>query len=129
MTTYELTGKFVAEGALACRGGRIFAAFKRPGEQRNTLHEVKLTQPLQLVIIGVTPGAYYKDGDCSLAFDDVTGELWMYNTCSPNPSTGGDARPILWKTGIVIAPGGGGTTDSVARQQIAAVRSHLRNTP
>lgn len=120
MTAYVLTGKYVADGALAARGGRIFVAFKAPGGQRNTLYEVKIVgTAATLITIGMTPGVYYKDGGCSLAFDDATGELLMFNTCSPNPTTGGDAVPILWATGIFVA-GGSGTVDAWARQQIAA---------
>jgi hypothetical protein len=119
MTTYVLTSKFVSDGAIAARGGRIFVAFKPPGAQRNTLYEVKLSGTSALLTaIGNTPGTYYKDGNCSLAFDDASGELLMLNFCSPNPATGGDAVPVLWTTGIVVA-GGGGTVDSVARQLIA----------
>lgn len=120
MATFVLTSKYVADGAIAARGGRIFVAFKAPGAQRNTLYEVKIVgTAATLIAIGMTPGTYYKDGGCSLAFDDASGELLMFNTCSPNPATGGDAVPILWTTGILI-PGGGGTVDSVARAQLAA---------
>ena len=126
MSVYELTSKYVADGAIACRGGRIFVAFKRPGEQRNTLCEVRLSASgASLIPIGMTPGVYYKDGNCSLAFDDVSGELLLLNFCSPNASTGADARPVLWKTGIVVAAASG-TVDSVARQQIADLKAKLR---
>lgn len=125
MTTYELTGKFVADGAVAVRNGRIFVAFKRPNEQRNTLHEVKLAPSLQLIPIGLTPGAYHKDGGCALGFDDVSGELWMLAFCSPT-TTGGDARPVLWRTGIIVAPSGAaGTVDAWARQQLALHEARL----
>lgn len=121
MTTYVLTGKFVADGAIAARGGRIFVAFKLPGGQRNTLSEVKIVgTTATLTQIGMTPGVYYKDGSCALAFDDETGQLYMFNTCSPNPATGGDAQPILWKTDIVI-PGSGGSAD------LTAIRAQLAN--
>lgn len=121
MTTYVLTGKFVADGAVAARGGRVFVAFKLPGQQRNTLLEVKISgTTATLATIGMTPGTYYKDGNCSLAFDDETGQLWMLNFCSPNPATGGDAVPVLWQTNIVI-PGSGGSTD------LTAIRAQLAN--
>lgn len=122
MTTYELSGPFVSTGPMVVRGGRIFAAWKRPGEQRNMLFEVK--PGVAVTPLGYTPGTYYKDGECSLAFDDLTGELYMLNFCSPDPATGGAARPVLWKTGIVVA-GGGGTVDSAALAQLAAHEARL----
>ncbi len=125
MTTYALTGKFVGDGAIAARNGRVFVAFKPPGSQRNVLNEVTINGTTTVLTPvgspnGLTPGTFYKDGGCSLAFDDATGRLWMFNTCSPNPATGGDAVPILWDTGIVIAAGAASTVDAWARQQITA---------
>jgi hypothetical protein len=118
MSTFELTGKFVGDGAIAARGGRIFVAFKMPGQQRNMLSEVHINGTFaSLTPIGLTPGVYYKDGACSLAFDALTGELLMLNTCSPNATTGGDARPVLWRTGIVIAPGGAADATLAAQVQ------------
>jgi len=129
MTTYELTGKYVADGAIAVRGGRMFVAFKPPGQQRNVLYEVQISgSTASLIAHGMTPGVYYKDGNCALAFDDVTGELLMLNFCSPNPTTGGDARPVLWKTGIVIAAAGGEGVDTLARTQIANLIAKLHQT-
>lgn len=116
MTTYELAGKFVADGAIACRGGRTFVAFKPPNQQRNVLYEVQIASGVaSLVAHGSTPGTYYKDGNCALAFDDVSGELLMLNFCSPNPATGGDARPVLWRTGIVVPLVSSSTVDTTAR--------------
>lgn len=130
MSVYELAPKFVSQGPLAIRGGRIFTAWKKSGEQRNTLFEVKIVNGVaNLEGHGYTPGTYYKDGECFLAFDDVTGELCMLNFCSPNPTTGGEARPVLWRTGIFVAATATGTIDAVARQQIAQLRTYLRNTP
>jgi len=122
-TVYELAPKYVADGAMAVRGGRIFVAFKPSGSQRNALFEVKRTATgVQLVSIGMTPGTYYKDGGCALAFDDVTGELLMFNTCSPNPATGADARPVLWMTGIKVAPASG---TALTQAQLDKVRLTL----
>lgn len=98
MTTRELTGAYVGDGAMAIRNGRIFVAFKPPGQRRNILHEVGAT----LVPIGPVPGAYYNEGGCSLAFDDKTGELLMLAACSTDPGTGGACRLVLWNTGIVV---------------------------
>lgn len=120
---YELSGPFVSTGPLAIRGGRIFAAWKRPGEQRNMLFEIK--PGLAPIALGFTPGTYYKDGECALAFDDLSGELLMLNFCSPDPATGGAARPVLWRTGIVIQAGGSTSVDAYARQQVAALDARL----
>ncbi len=125
MSTYELSGKFVADGSIAIRGGRIFVAFKPPNQQRNVLYEVQISGgAVSLIAHGLTPGVYYKDGNCSLAFDDVTGELLMLNYCSPTATTGADARPVLWFTGIVIAASGNGV-DTLARTQIATLITKL----
>ncbi len=115
MTTHELAGPFVSQGPLAIRGGRVFVAWKKPGEQRNTLFEVKAGVP---VAIGIMPGLYYKDGGCSLFFDDVTNELCMLNFSSTDPTTGEEARPVLWRTGIIIA--GVPAVDQLARDQANA---------
>lgn len=129
MSTYELTGKFVATGALAIRGGRYFVAFKPPGEQRNELFEVTFASTgtgFALHSLGFTPGVYYKDGDCALAFNDATGELIMLNFCSTSPTSGNEARPVLWRTGIVVsAAAGSSATDVTARQQIANLITKL----
>lgn len=113
MAVYVLTGKFVGDGGLAIRGGRRFAAFKPPGGQRNTLYEVHITNGVvALTAIGMVPGTWYKSGACALAFNDQTNELEVFSTESANPATGGDAQPVLWTTGIFIAPiGGGGASD------------------
>lgn len=98
MTTRELTGAYVGDGALTVRNGRVFVAFKPPGQRRNILHEVGAT----LMPIGPVPGAYYNEGGCSLAFDDRTGELLMLAACSTDPATGGACRLVLWQTGVVV---------------------------
>jgi hypothetical protein len=56
---------------------------------------------VRLLSIGLTPGAYYKDGTCAVTFGPG-GEVWVLNTCSPDPATGSVARPVLWRTGIVV---------------------------
>ena len=125
MAVYELSAAFVSTGAMAIRGGRIFAAWKRPGEQRNMLFEIK--PGVAVTPLGYTPSPpgviYYKDGECSLAFNDATNELCMLNYCSPDPTTGGAARPVLWTTGIVIAGvgGGGSGVDQALRNALAAL--------
>jgi collagen triple helix repeat protein len=96
----ELTGKFVGDGAIASQNGRHFVMFKPPNAVRNVLYELLLA-PVRLIPIGVTPGAYYKDGACALAFGPG-GELWAFNTCSPDPATGSAVRPIFWQTGVFV---------------------------
>ncbi len=121
LTETELAGKFVADGAIAWQNGRGFVFFKPPGDQRNKLYEVLLA-PVRLVPIGYTPGPYFKSGACSLTFGPG-GELWALDTCSPNPATGGDARPVLWQTGIMVGapvPAGG-----VTSAQLATVKADL----
>lgn len=121
MTVHELSAAYVGDAKLAIQNGRAFTAFKKPGEQRNTLFELNLST-WALTPIGYTPGAYYKDGGCSLAFDPA-GQLLMENTCSPDPSTGAAARVVLWETEIFVGPiAGGGTKD-------ATLRTYLRATP
>jgi hypothetical protein len=117
--------KFVAQGAIAFRGGRGFVMFKRPGQAVNTLHEILWGPPIALKVIGTTPITDYKDGDCDLDFDGD--ELVAFNTCSPNPATGGDATAVLWRTGIMVAElgGTGGTVDTTARAQIAALTARV----
>lgn len=105
----EIGGAFVSDaGGLAWRGGRAFCAFKPPGSQRNMLYELFLGTKPSVIPIGLTPGTYYKDGGCCLAFLD--NELVMLNMCSPSPTTGAAARPVLWRTGVIIAGGTGGGT-------------------
>lgn len=118
MTVHELTGPFVSTGPIACQGGRCFVAFKPPSQQRNVLYEVDLVG-WGLRPIGSVPGAYYKDGECSLCFAP-NGELLMLAFCSPDPATGGAARPLIWQTGIVCPAVSGTAVDTYARGQAAA---------
>ncbi len=121
MSVYPLAAKFVGDGALTVRGGRIFTAFKAPGAQRNTLYEVHITGAAAvLTAIGMVPGTYYKSGGCDLTWNDQTNELYMFSTESPNPATGGDAIPLIWTTGIIVAPTGSGGTDPAMVAQLAA---------
>lgn len=104
-----ITGKFVAGIALAVGVVRSFVMLKRPGEQVNSILELRWGPPITTTFLVKTPILDYKDGDCSLSIDPVTGELCVGNTCSPNPATGGDAVAVVWRTGIMagVAPAGG----------------------
>ncbi len=114
--------KLVAQGSIAFRGGRGFTMFKRPGQAVNTLHEIHWGPPIALEIIGTTPIPDYKDGACDLGFDQDT--LVVFNTCSPNPATGGDAVAVLWRTDIVI-PGDDTGSETALANRLAALESHL----
>jgi hypothetical protein len=99
LSTDELTGSFVGDaGGIAWQNNRAFVCFKPPGSQRNMLQELVLSPSARLVPIGTTPG-YFKDGGCAICFGPG-GEVWVLNTCSPDPTTGSIARPVLWRTGI-----------------------------
>lgn len=146
--THVLAGPFVAEGAMKGQGTRLFVLFKPAGNQRNMLYEVNRTN-WTLTPVGTTPApvgkTYYKDGAGALAFDPVTHELLVFNTCSPDPTTGAKAEPVIWQTGIICPPatGGGSAVDTTARtaaqkaqttaDQAAAhinqVVEHLHGTP
>lgn len=119
--------------------------FKPAGNPRNILYEVNLTT-WTLVPIGTTPApagkTYYKDGDPCLFFHPTTGELLVFNFCSPDPTTGAKAEPVIWQTNI-FCPGGAGTEDTVARNAAKAaydaaiaasthanqIEAHLHATP
>jgi hypothetical protein len=102
LATDELTGSFVGDaGGIAWQNGRAFVCFKPPAQQRNMLWELIISPSVRLVPIGLTPGAYYKDGTCTVTFGPG-GEVWILNTCSPDPATGSVARPVLWRTGIFV---------------------------
>lgn len=102
LATDELTGSFVGDaGGIAHQNGRAFVCFKPPGQQRNMLYELIVSPSVRLVPIGLTPGAYYKDGGVAITFGPG-GEVWVLNTCSPDPATGSVARPVLWRTGIFV---------------------------
>lgn len=97
----ELTGSFVGDaGGIAWQNNRAFVCFKPPGQQRNMLYELVVSPSARLVPIGETPG-YFKDGGCAICFGP-SGEVWVLNTCSPDPKTGSVARPVLWRTGIFV---------------------------
>jgi hypothetical protein len=97
----ELTGSFVGDaGGIAWQNGRCFVCFKPPGQQRNMLQELILAPSVRLVPIGLTPG-YFKDGGVAICFGPG-GEVWVLNTCSPDPATGSVARPVLWRTGVFV---------------------------
>jgi hypothetical protein len=101
LSTDELTGSFVGDaGGIAWQNGRCFVCFKPPGQQRNLLQELILAPSVRLVPIGLTPG-YFKDGGCAIAFGPG-GEVWVLNTCSPDPATGSVARPVLWRSGVFV---------------------------
>src|SRR5688572_26597633 len=101
LSTDELTGSFVGDaGGIAWQNGRCFVCFKPPGQQRNMLQELILAPSVRLVPIGLTPG-YFKDGGCAIAFGPG-GEVWVLNTCSPDPATGSVARPVLWRSGVFV---------------------------
>ena len=119
MTVHELSTAFVGDVAVAGQNGRVFVAFKKPGEQRNTLFELN-TINWTLALIGVAPGVYYKDGGCSLTFG-AGGRLLMLNTCSPDPSTGAGARVVVWDTGILVGGGVGGG-EPLLKQFAAALK-------
>ncbi len=120
MITREITASYVGDGKLAIQNGRAFTAFKEPGEQRNTLFELNLST-FSLSPIGMTPGAYYKDGGCDLDFD-AGGQLIMLNTCSPDPSTGAAARVVIWSTGIYVGVAASSASDGLVRQCLRALR-------
>jgi hypothetical protein len=102
LATDELTGSFVGDaGGIAWQNGRAFVCFKPPAGQRNMLYELIISPSVRLVPIGLTPGAYYKDGTCTVTFGPG-GEVWVLNTCSPDPATGSVARPVLWRTGVFV---------------------------
>jgi hypothetical protein len=102
LATDELTGSFVGDaGGIAHQNGRAFVCFKPPAQQRNMLYELIISPSVRLSPIGLTPGAYYKDGTCTVTFGPG-GEVWVLNTCSPDPATGSVARPVLWRTGIFV---------------------------
>jgi hypothetical protein len=101
-----ISGRFVAQGSIACMGGRWFAMFKPPGGQLNILFEVHFGTPTTLTPFGATPGGFLKSGACDLAFDDLTGELHAFDTCS-RTQTGGDVEAILWPTGLYAPVGAG----------------------
>lgn len=99
--TDELTGSFVGDaGGIAWQNNRAFVCFKPPGQQRNLLQELFLSPSARLVPIGETPG-YFKDGGCAICFGPG-GEVWVLNTCSPDPKTGSIARPVFWRTGVFV---------------------------
>jgi hypothetical protein len=101
LSTDELTASFVGDaGGIAWQNGRTFVCFKPPGQQRNMLQELILVPSVRLVPIGLTPG-YFKDGGCAIAFGPG-GEVWVLNTCSPDPATGSVARPVLWRSGVFV---------------------------
>lgn len=103
MSYHELSGPYVADGALAIRGGRYFVAWKKPGESENTIFEIQFASSQPLREIGKFPaGGYYKEGSVALAFDDATGELCALMFPSKSPDSGDQARPILWKTGLFV---------------------------
>lgn len=130
MTTHVLAGPFVGTGAVAGQGGRLFVLFKPAGNPRNILYEVNQTT-WTLNPIGATPPpvgkTYYKDGDGALAFDPDTNQLLVLNFCSPDPATGGKAEPVIWETGIVCPPSGGGTVDNVARAAATQAQTTANN--
>jgi hypothetical protein len=98
----ELTGSFVGDaGGLVWRNGRTMVAFKPPGQQRNILHELFFSPKVRLQAIGPVPGSYFKSGSVVLVLAQG-GEVWMLDTASPDPKTGGDARPVLWRTSIFL---------------------------
>lgn len=99
--TDELTGSFVGDaGGIAWQNNRAFVCFKPPGQQRNVLQELVVSPSARLIPIGETPG-YFKDGGCAICFGP-NGEVWVLNTCSPDPKTGSIARPVLWRTGVFV---------------------------
>lgn len=99
--TDELTGSFVGDaGGIAWQNNRAFVCFKPPGQQRNMLYELFDLPTRRIEPIGETPG-YFKDGGVAICFGPG-GEVWVLNTCSPDPKTGSVARPVRWRTGVFV---------------------------
>jgi hypothetical protein len=128
----EETGVFVGDtGAIVWQAGRAFVCFKPPGVRRNLLQELVLLPTPHLVAIGYTPApagvVYYIDGGVTMCFG-TAGELWVFNACSPDPTTGSQCRAVFWPTGIfcpVPAGTSGGVSQAAFDALAARVNRHL----
>src|SRR5262245_48311772 len=89
--TAELSGSFVGVLSGSSQNGKMYLAYKDPGAQRTTLHEVDVSKsPGTVRRIGILSGQYFKDGDAVPLFGPG-GKLYYAICASPDPTTGGAA--------------------------------------
>jgi hypothetical protein len=120
LTELDLTTSFVAPFWVGSQGGRIFLAFKMPGQQVQTFVEFDpTTTPWRLRPLGKQPGPYLKDGGGGIGFHGPTGKPYFFTTSSPDATTGNAARLVVSDEVPLgaVPPSGGVTTGAPSGSQ------------